>query len=144
LFVNVLVLINAEFWLKIPPPSCAEFPENVLVETVKLPLLSIAPPDVPLVAGDEFPVKVLAVTESLPWLKIPPPPWTPLLARPLLTVNELSVKVPLEATSSKRKAGVPAAVERAMVAPLPVMVTLPVMTGRPVPPSVALFAVVRV
>ena len=41
-------------------------------------------------------------------------------------------------------ASVPDAVDRVMVAPAPSMVTFAVMTGRPVPPSVALLALVSV
>jgi hypothetical protein len=52
--------------------------------------------------------------------------------------------VPPGDTSKIRKAAVPGAVDRVMVAPLPRTVTLPVMTGRPVPPSVVLFAEVSV
>src|SRR5690348_5976960 len=59
-------------------------------------------------------------------------------------VSESNVSVPEPATSKMRNVGVPLAVERVMVAPLPATVTLPVITGRPVPPSVELFAAFRV
>ncbi len=97
-----------------------------------------------MVAGDELLVKVPAVTAKVPWLKMAPPPCWPLLARPLLSVSEFRFRLPLVATSKTRKAGVPDAVDRVMVAPAPWMVTFPVMTGRPVPPSVALLALVSV
>ena len=58
----------ADDWLKTPPPSWAEFPLNVLVSTLSVPLLSMAPPEVPVVAGDELLVKVPAVTDKAPWL----------------------------------------------------------------------------
>ena len=51
------------------------------------------------------------------------------------------------ATSKRRKAGVPEAVLRAMVSPLPWMVrlSLAAMTGRPLPlPSLVLFTAVKV
>src|ERR1017187_931212 len=134
----------AVFWLKTPPPSCAELPVKVLVVSVSTPLLLIAPPDVPLSAGDESLLNVLPVTERVPWLKIAPPPSTPLLARPWLSVSDVSVRWPAEATSKMRKLAVPDTVDRAIVAPLPATVTLPVMTGRPVPPSVVLFLAVSV
>ena len=60
------------------------------------------------------------------------------------STTELSVRRPDEATSKMRKAGVPLTDERAIVAALPVMVTVPVITGSPVPPSVALLAAVSV
>ena len=50
--------------------------------------------------------------------------------------------MPPDATSKMRNAGVPVAVERSMVAPLPAMVIFPVITGSPVPPSVVLLAAV--
>ena len=67
-----------------------------------------------------------------------------LARRPLLKVNESSVSLPDVATSKRRKVGVPAAVDRVIVAPLPAMVTVPVITGNPVPPSVELLTAVRV
>src|ERR1022692_1128666 len=144
LLVNVLFLTVAVFWLKMPPPSCAVLPVNVLVVTVSVPLLSIPPPEVPVAAGEEFPVNVLPVTDRVPWLKIAPPPCTPLFARPLLSVSEVSVRWPAGPTSRMRKAGMPATADRLMVAPLPWIVTFPVMTGRPVPPSVAFLTVDRI
>ena len=60
----------------------------------------------------------------------------------MLSTTELSVSLPPDATSKIRNAGVPVAVERSMVAPLPAMVTFPVITGSPVPPSVVLLAAV--
>ena len=48
----------------------------------------MAPPEVPVVAGDELLVKVPAVTAKVPWLKMAPPPCWPLLASPLLSVSE--------------------------------------------------------
>ncbi len=144
--VNVLlvtVAVAVRLWLKMPPPSCPEFPLNVLKVTVSGPLLLIAPPEVPVVAGAEFPVNLPDVTDRAPRLKMAPPPSVPLSARPFRNVSERSVRRPAEATSNMRKAAV-AVPERAMVAPLPWTVTLPVMTGRPVPPSVGLFAVARV
>ena len=38
------------------------------VVTVSVPLLLIAPPEVPVVAGEELPVKVDPLTDSVPWL----------------------------------------------------------------------------
>src|SRR5215469_4162422 len=143
--VKVSLVIVAVFWLKTPPPSCAVLPVNVLVDRFSVPLLLMAPPDVPLVAGAELPVNVLPVTVSVPWLKMPPPPCWPLLARPLLIVTEFSVRLLADATSKMRNVGVPDAVERAMPAPLPWIVTFPVMTGRPTPPpSVVLLMAVSV
>ena len=55
-------------WLKTPPPSWAVLPVNVDVVTVSVPLLLIAPPEVPVVAGEELPVKVDPLTDSVPWL----------------------------------------------------------------------------
>jgi len=65
------------------------------------------------------------------------------LARPLLIVTEFSVRLPADATSKMRNVGVPDALDRAMVAPLPWMVTFPVISGRPTPPlsAVLLMAV---
>jgi hypothetical protein len=60
----------------------------------------------------------------------------------LLSTTELSVRRPADATSKMRNAGVPVAVERSMVAPFPVTVTFPVITGSAVPPSVVLLAAV--
>src|SRR5580704_3405045 len=101
------------------------------------------PPDVPLEDGAELLVNVLPVMVSAPWLKMPPPPCWPLLARPLLIVTEFSVRLPEDETSKMRNTGVPDAVDRAMVAPLPWMVTFPVISGRPTPPlsAVLLMAV---
>ena len=107
---------------------------------MSVPLLSMAPPEVPVVAGDELLVNVLAVTAKVPWLKMAPPPCWPLLARPLLSVSEFKVRLPPLATSKMRKAVTPVALDRVMVDPEPWMVTFPVITGRPVPPSVALLA----
>ncbi len=53
-------------------------------------------------------------------------------------------KDPPEATSRSRKAGVPEAVERVIVAPFPWIVTFAVITGRPVPPSLELLMDVKV
>ena len=78
---------------------------------------------------------------------MPAPPVDPVLfRRPLLTVNESRLRLPEPATSKIRKVGVPAAVDLVIVAPLPAMVTVPVITGSPVPPppSVELSAAVRV
>ncbi len=127
------------------PPSCAVLPVNVLVDRFSVPLLLMPPPDVPVDAGAESPVNVLPVTVSVPWLNTPPPPCCPLLARPLLMVTEFSVRLPAEATSKMRNVGVPAAVDLAIVAPLPWIVTFLVITGRPTPPpSVVLLIVVSV
>ena len=143
-----LVMIAAAvpvLWLKMPPPSCAVLPVKVLVDTFNVPLLLIAPPDVPAVVGEELPENVLPVTVSVPWLKMPPPPCWPLLTRPLLIVTEFSVRLPEDATSKMRNVGVPVAVDRAMVAPAPWIVTLPVITGRPTPSlSVVLLTAVSV
>ena len=145
LLVKVSLVIVAVFWLKTPPPSCAELPVNVLVDRFSVPLLLMPPPDVPVDDGAELPVNVLPVMVSVPWLKMPPPPCWPLLARPLLIVTEFSVRLPADATSKMRNAGVPAALDRAMVAPLPWIVTFPVITGRPTPPaSVVLLMAVSV
>ena len=114
------------------------------VVTVSVPLLSIAPPEVPVVAGEELPLNVDPETDRMPWLKIAPPPCTPLLARPLASVSALIVRLPAEATSKIRNAAVPAALDLLIVSLLPTILTLPVMTGRPVPPSVVLFAAVSV
>ena len=75
-----------------------------------------------------------------------PPVLLVLDKRPLLTVNESSVRLPEPATSKIRKVGVPATVDRMIVAPLPAMVTVPAITGSPVPPppSVELLAAVSV
>ena len=118
--------------------------ERGLSDTVSGPLLLIAPPEVPVAAGEELPLNVARVTVSEPRLKIAPPPLTPSSARPLLSVTEFSVRLPPDATSKIRNAAVPAAADLVMVAPLPWMLTCPAMTGRPVPPSVVLFADVRV
>src|ERR1700688_1519818 len=78
---------------------------------------------------------------------MPAPPVDPLVSRrPLLTVSESRLRLPEPATSKIRKVGVPEAEERAIVAPLPAMVTVPVITGSPVPPppSVELLAAVSV
>ena len=90
-----------------------------------------------------MPENVLPLITSVPWLLMAPPPFWPLFASPLLSTTESSVRWPADATSKMRNTGVPVAVERSMVAPLPVMVTLPVITGSAVPPSVALLAAVR-
>jgi hypothetical protein len=50
-------------------------PENVLVVMVSDPLLAIAPPEVPLSAGDWLPENVLPLTTSVPWLLTAPPPF---------------------------------------------------------------------
>src|SRR5580693_3775234 len=145
LLVKASLVIVAVFWLKTPPPSCAELPLNVLVDRFSVPLLLMPPPDVPLDDGAELPVNALPVMVSVPWLKMPPPPCWPLLARPLLIVTEFSVRLPEDATSKMRNVGVPVAVDRAMVAPLPWIVTRPVITGRPTPPpSVVLLMAVSV
>jgi hypothetical protein len=63
----------------------------------------------------------------------------------LLIVTEFSVRLPAADTSKMRNTGVPAAVDRAMVAPAPWIVTLLVITGRPTPPpSVVLLMAVSV
>src|ERR1700722_2641346 len=145
LLVKVLLVTVAVFWLKTAPPSCAVLPLNVLVDRLSVPLLSIPPPDVPLDDGEELPVNVLPLTVSAPWLNMPPPPCWPLLARPLRIVTEFNVRLPADATSKMRNVGVPDALDRAMVAPLPWMVTFPVITGRPTPPeSVVLLMAVSV
>src|SRR6266581_1628445 len=141
LLLNVLLVTVAVFWLKIPPPSWAVLPVNVLVVTVSVPLLLIAPPEVPCAFGEELPENVEPETLSVPWLKMPPPPLTPSLARPLVILMLLSVRLPAEDTSIRRKE---AELDRVIVAPLPWMVIRVLMTGRPVPPSVVLFAAVRV
>src|SRR5712692_6547912 len=93
------------------------------------------PPDTPFGDGDELPVNPLPLIESVPWLYMPAPPVDPvLLRRPLVTVNESSDRLPELATSKIRKVGVPAAADRMIVAPLPATVTVPVITGSPVPP----------
>jgi hypothetical protein len=56
----------ARLWLKTPPPSWAEFPAKRLVVTFNVPLLLIAPPEVPVVEGDELLVKVLVETVRVP------------------------------------------------------------------------------
>ena len=118
---------------------------NVEVSTVARPSFWIAPPDVPDGEGDELFEKVKALTDRVPWLSMAPPPCESLLASaPLLSARLLMVSVPDLATSKKRKVGVPLEVERVMVAPLPMTDTLPVITGRPVPPSVELLAPVNV
>src|ERR1035441_7730091 len=128
--LNVLPEMVAVFWLKTPPPSCAELPGKVLVVTDSVPLLSIAPPEPPVVAGEELPVNVLPGTDPVPRLYMrPPPPRPQWWDRPLLSVSELSVSVPPGDTSKIRKAAVAGAVDRVMVAPLPRTVTLPVMTA---------------
>src|ERR1700750_3204963 len=63
---------------------------------------------------------------------------------PLLRMTFRRVRCPPTATSRSRKWAVPATPDRAMVAPLPSTVTVPVMAGRPVGPSGAGPAVVRV
>jgi hypothetical protein len=95
----------------------------------------IAPPEVPVAAGEELPLNVVRVTVSDPRLKIAPPPLVPSLARPLLIVMPLRDRLPPEATSNRRNAVLP---DLVIVAPLPVMLTDPVMTGRALPPSVLL------
>ncbi len=137
--LKVVSVTEAVFWVRIPPPSWPELPLKVLSDTDSGPLASIAPPDVPVAAGAELPLNVVCNTVSGPWLKMAPPPLVPSLARPLLSVTLLTDRLPPEATSSRRKAAVP---DRVMVAPLPAMLTWPVMTGRPLPPSVALSAAV--
>ena len=108
-----------------------------------VPLLLMPPPDVPLDDGAELLVNVLPVMVSAPWLKMPPPPCWPLLARPLVIVTEFSVRPPEERCRRGRNTGVPDAVDRAMVAPPPWMVTSPEISGRPTPPlsAVLLMAV---
>ncbi len=141
LLLNVLLVMVAVFWLKIPPPSWAVLLVNVLLDTVRVPLLLIAPPEVPLADGEELPENVEPEMLSVPWLSMAPPPLTPSLARPLVILTLLSVRFPAEDTSIRRKATEP---DRVMVAPLPAMVMFFVMTGSPVPPSVVLFLAVRV
>src|SRR5947209_4278782 len=142
---NVSLVIVAVLWLKTPPPSCAEFPVKVLPDRFSVPLLLMPPPDVPDDDGAELPVNVLPEIVRVPWLNTPPPPCWPLLARPLLMVSEFSVRLPADATSKMRNVGVPAAVDLAIVAPLPWIVTFPVITGRPTPPaSVVLLMAVSV
>ena len=62
----------------------------------------------------------------------------------MFNVSELIVRLPPEATSRSRKAGVPEAVERCDVPPFPWIVTFAVITGRPVPPSLELLTDARV
>ena len=119
LLAKVSLVTVAVFWLKTPPPSCAELPVNVLVDRFSVPLLLMPPLDVPVDDGAELPVNVLPVTVSVPWLIMPPPPCVALLARPFLIVTEFSVRLPADATSKMRNVGVPVALDRAMVAPLP-------------------------
>src|ERR1700730_3688975 len=92
---------------------------------------SMPPPDVPLDDGAELRVSLLPVTVSVPWLNMPPPPCVAFLARPFLIVTEFTVRLTVDATSKMRNVGVPVAVDRAMVAPLPWRVGFPVITGRP-------------
>src|SRR6266567_1273078 len=89
-------------------------------------------------------VKKLVVTVSWPLLLMAPPPERPSFAMPLVRLSESRVSLPDDATSNIRKDGVPAAVDLVIVAPLPTTVTFRVITGSPVPPSVALLAAVSV
>src|SRR6266581_1814392 len=145
---NVLSLMFSVVSLSIAPPPGPELPVNVSpisvsvpAALVSVPLLLIAPPEVPCAFGEELPENVEPETLSVPWLKMPPPPLTPSLARPLVILMLLSVRLPAEDTSIRRKE---AELDRVIVAPLPWMVIRVLMTGRPVPPSVVLFAAVRV
>ena len=52
LLVNVVLSTLEVFSMKSAPPSIATLPENVLVVIDSDPLLAIAPPEVPLSAGD--------------------------------------------------------------------------------------------
>ena len=64
--LKVVVVIEAVFWLRIPPPSWPELPVKVLSDTVSGPLLSIAPPEEPVAAGAELPLNVVPLTVSGP------------------------------------------------------------------------------
>ena len=89
-------------------------------------------------AGAVLLYTVAPVRVSVPWLKMAPPSAeTPQpKARPFCSVRFCSVSEPPLATSNRRKAGVPVAVLRSMVSPLPTMVRLSsaTMTGRPLSP----------
>jgi hypothetical protein len=83
----------------------------------------------------------------VPWLKMAPPSadLPEPRARPFCSVRFCNVSDPPLATSNRRNAGVPEAVLRSMVSPLPAMVSLSflAMTGSPVGPSVVLFTAVN-
>ena len=68
------------------------------------------------------------------------------ITSPLARVRFSRVRAAPDATSNRRKAGVPGAALRVMVAPLPRMVRWlwAAITGSPVAPSVGLFTAVRV
>ena len=74
LLVNVVLSMLVVFSMKSAPPSIATLPEKVLVVMVSEPLLAIAPPEVPLNAGDWLPENVLPLTTKVPWLLTAPPP----------------------------------------------------------------------
>ncbi len=70
-----------------PAAFRAALPVNVLRSTLsvaQLLSLLIAPPDVPVAAGDWLPENVTPETCTVPRLKIAPPPLVPLSAKPLL------------------------------------------------------------
>src|SRR6516165_7155866 len=74
-----------------------------------------------------------------------PPPPHPVFSRPPCTVRFWSVRAAPLATANRRKAGVPVAVLRWIVSPLPTMVrlSLAAMQGRPVTPNVLLSTAVN-
>lgn len=140
LLTNVLLEITAEWSENTPPPSCAALLENWLSTTLNVPLLFMPPPEVPDFAGDELCENVTRATVRLPWLYMAPPPLIPSLAMPLVSVRSLRTRAAVVATSKMRKAAVLGAVDRSIVAPLPIIVTAWFTVGNPFPPSEGLFA----
>jgi len=130
------------------PPCSAMLPLKVLLVTVRTPLswLSMAPP--PVEAWELLFRKVTPVTVNKLRLMIAAPPWlgVPDAAgvEPLLSVTLLMSKLPLSSTMKNRKSGVPPAVDRVIVAPLPTIVTLPVMSAKAFGPSAVLSTAVIV
>ena len=146
--MNVLLVIMAVAWLKIAPPSWPVLPVNVLVDTFSVPLLLMPPPDVPLDAEGiaELPVNVLPEMVSVPCAEDAPAALLAVVRQAVAeAVSDDSVRLPEDDTSKMRNTGVPDAVDRMIVAPLPWTVTSALMTGRPAPPpSVVLFTAVSV
>jgi hypothetical protein len=73
-------------------------------------------------------VRALLVSVAAPKFRMPPPDPT---ALPWLSMTDLSVSLPVLATSAIRKAGVPIALERVMRFWSPVSVMTVVMVGSP-------------
>src|SRR6266566_9493791 len=102
----------------------------------------MAPP--PVDVKDWLLRKLTPFTVSCERLRMAPPPWrSPGGFEPLLSVRLLRLRLAPSSTMKNRKFGAPL-VGRVIVAPLPMTVTSPTMSGRALGPSIELSTAVMV